>query len=353
MSKGAIKVVCEVKDYLPLDKILPHPDNPRSITDFRLQQLKEALTGTGLFKAFIVDEAGYCLAGNMRHQALVELQQEGWEIPADLPVVYYKGTEAKLVMLLDNNNFGFFDYDKVQGVLADIEAELGEGKDLSITGFTPNEIQMYTAEDEEADGTGIQKFQEYEEKDKKQIALEDRDYSLWVVFKDRQHAEEVCDIFGLKMRSNAFAQSFKYGDIFHKIAQKHAEEIKKFLAERPERTKSQLYQLTVKYLKDLEQLDADKDANIGALVHQLANEHKAEIEGLVAHRKQELEDAAREGIETGGAPPVPKKKQACTTKKALAEVNPVMAEGEVVATPPVMSTAPPILADEPMGLPIV
>lgn len=297
MSKGNINVVCEVKDYLPLEKILPHPDNPRSITDFRLQQLKEALTGTGLFKAFIVDEEGYCLAGNMRHQALVELKQEGWEIPADLPVVYYKGTEAKLVMLLDNNNFGYFDCDKVQGVLADIESELGEGKDLSITGFTPNEIQMYIAEDEEEDA-GIQKFQDYEETDNKQAVLKNRDYSLWIVFQDRTQAEEVCEVFGLKMRANAFAQSFRYGEVFYQLVMNHKEEIKE----------------------------------------------------LVAAKAAEVEAIARANVEVSDVPPLPKKKQAGKTK--LSKYAQYASAFDSAIKSPHISDAPPLLADEPQTLPI-
>lgn len=123
-----------------VDTLEPHPDNPRTITPERLEQLKAALVADpGMLEArpLIALPDGRVIGGNQRLAAAREL---GWKkIPA--VVVDLDADTAKLWMLRDNNGYGEWD----DGALTAMLEGLGGSVDLALAGFDDAELERLLA----------------------------------------------------------------------------------------------------------------------------------------------------------------------------------------------------------------
>lgn len=109
----------------PIDKIFPHPKNPRFIRNEKYLEQKKSITETPemmTLRPVIIDENDIILGGHQRWRACKEL---GWK---DIPVmpytrdmhlkseswtIYGKSYEAvgAEVAIKDNTHYGQFDYD--------------------------------------------------------------------------------------------------------------------------------------------------------------------------------------------------------------------------------------------------
>lgn len=117
------------------------PDNPRTITESRLEQLKHALiAGREMLRArpLLCLRDGTVIAGNMRLRAAREL---GWDT---IPVIEVdlSPDEARVWALRDNNAYGEWD----EPALAEILAELADrGLDVALAGFADRDLDRILA----------------------------------------------------------------------------------------------------------------------------------------------------------------------------------------------------------------
>ncbi|MCP3997263.1 MAG: DNA modification methylase [bacterium] len=119
------------------------PYNPRKISDHDLGALRRSLKFFGTVEPIVVNKRTNRIVGG--HQRVRAAEAEGIDA---LPVVYVDlddPSERQLNIAL-NKISGEFDIDKLAAVLADLEAA---GADLSLTGFTDDEISELTAMFEE------------------------------------------------------------------------------------------------------------------------------------------------------------------------------------------------------------
>lgn len=137
---------CRVKDYLAVDKIELHPDNPRTINPGRMRDLKASIIAKGFYEPILVwKSGGYVLSGNHRLKAIRELMSEGWKIgeganTGKLPVVMIDEAEdvATQILFETNNRYAEWIDDRVRQALADADDETRKG-----FGFTDAEVDLY------------------------------------------------------------------------------------------------------------------------------------------------------------------------------------------------------------------
>ncbi len=132
MTRGpALKV-----EAVPLSRLRPNPENPRRISEHRLDQLIKALEeDPDMMQArpVIALPDGTVIAGNMRYLAA---QRLGW---STIPTVFVDlpPERAKVWMLRDNAAYGEWDEDALAELLHDLAED---GVDLELTGFADDEI---------------------------------------------------------------------------------------------------------------------------------------------------------------------------------------------------------------------
>jgi len=97
-----------------LASIKPHPKNPRKISGPKMESLKKSLQEFPKMmelQPFVIDEKRICLRGNMRLEALRQLNY------IEIPDTWIKKAsdltpeEKDRFMALDNDHFGEWDYD--------------------------------------------------------------------------------------------------------------------------------------------------------------------------------------------------------------------------------------------------
>jgi len=128
--------VCKVKNYLPLDELKLHPNNPRAIRPERLLDLKASILKNGIYQPFLVwEKENIILAGNHRYLAIQELMAEGREFDNDMPVVMEACTEeqAQAILFQSNNTYADWVEEKLRSAL--LEAEEA-GRNVKEFGFT-------------------------------------------------------------------------------------------------------------------------------------------------------------------------------------------------------------------------
>jgi len=158
----------------------PFEENPRTIDENGINQLKQSIKKFGLFKPILVWEnsAGrlIVIGGNQRLRVLRQMAQEGDEVPDDIPTVRFEGSEraAKIIALRDNHNDGDWDWAALPAYVSDLADELsksGEELDPTLMGFSEEDLadllelanstdanlDRYTAEEpEEVEANGAQ-----------------------------------------------------------------------------------------------------------------------------------------------------------------------------------------------------
>jgi DNA modification methylase len=127
---------------MPLDTLRAWPENPRRITEARLEDLKRALAEDRemlVARPLLALPDGTVIAGNQRLRAAHEL---GW---STIPVltVDLEWERARLWALRDNNPYGEWD----EPALAELLAELGQaGVDLALAGFGSADLDRLLAD---------------------------------------------------------------------------------------------------------------------------------------------------------------------------------------------------------------
>ena len=101
---------------MKLSELIPHPNNPRTITKFKLEQLgrsiKEFPEGMEL-DPILIDEHFIILRGNMRYRALIEAGVK--EIPGTWVKQEFELTDKqkKRFLYISNSHAGKFDWDYI------------------------------------------------------------------------------------------------------------------------------------------------------------------------------------------------------------------------------------------------
>ena len=138
--------VCKVKTYVKVEALKTHPQNPRTITPERLEQLKASILKKGFYEPILVwKKGGVVLSGNHRLQAARELIDEGYEFVTHdgqkdvLPVVIedidYKTAEA--ILFEANNHYADWVEDKLKKAIQEAQAH---GSEVSDFGFSQKDL---------------------------------------------------------------------------------------------------------------------------------------------------------------------------------------------------------------------
>ena len=137
---------CKVKDYLLIDKIELHPENPRTISSDRMKDLKASIVEKGFYEPILVwKTTNYVLSGNHRLKAVRELIREGWKFGSGstlgkLPVVLVDENNevARQILFETNNRYAEWIDEKVREALTEANSESIKG-----FGFTDSEVDLY------------------------------------------------------------------------------------------------------------------------------------------------------------------------------------------------------------------
>jgi DNA modification methylase len=148
MSETIISV-CSVRHYMPIDKMKTHPNNPRTITIERKNQLRESILSKGIYQPFLVwKRNGFTLAGNHRLEICRELIAEGYVFRNKkgeenvLPIVLEDCTDeqAQAILFETNNTYATWVEDKLREAL-----EAAEPSQISDWGFTTEQVDQIVA----------------------------------------------------------------------------------------------------------------------------------------------------------------------------------------------------------------
>ena len=151
-----------------LKDILPNPDNPRVIKDYKFKKLVDSIKEFPEMlekRPVVVDENNMILGGNMRYKAALEAGLKEISI-----IVAYDWTEKqkKEFLIKDNVNYGDWDWD--------ILANVWENKDLNDWGLdvwqTSDSPDMVNKGDENSEWIGMPEFESKHEDIKIIIAFE-------------------------------------------------------------------------------------------------------------------------------------------------------------------------------------
>ena len=120
---------------IDIDKLKPHPKNPRIHPDSAIEKLERSIKEFGWTNPILVTEENYVLAGHARLKAA---KKAGLK---EVPVIYLplKGAKAEAYILADNRlqEETFFNDAELQSLIKDLSVE---DIDLSITGFDEAEL---------------------------------------------------------------------------------------------------------------------------------------------------------------------------------------------------------------------
>lgn len=149
---GDIINLCKVNQYIAIDKLKFHPNNPRTIKPERLQQLKDSIIERGFYQPILVwKKGGIVLAGNHRLKAAQELVEEGFifKSPKDgeeqvLPVVIedVDARTAETILFESNNHYAEWVEDELRKALKEAE---DVGRNISSFGFDQSYIDNLLA----------------------------------------------------------------------------------------------------------------------------------------------------------------------------------------------------------------
>lgn len=100
-----------IPEKVPLSKLLPNENNPRTITKAKLKKLIESLQGVGIFKPIICTWDYKIIGGSQRNIAILELMPASFEVYIMRPPRLLSQEEYDKVLLLDNAHSGEWDID--------------------------------------------------------------------------------------------------------------------------------------------------------------------------------------------------------------------------------------------------
>ena len=119
-----------------IDKIRPHPRNPRKHPDIAIERLKDSIEAYGFTNPILITQDGLTLAGAARLEAA---RQSG---ATTVPVIIlpFEGDKALAYLIADNKLQELTDWDKPK--LKDLLLDLDTGAfNIELTGFDIDEMQ--------------------------------------------------------------------------------------------------------------------------------------------------------------------------------------------------------------------
>ena len=151
-----------------LKDILPNPDNPRVIKDYKFKKLVDSIKEFPEMlekRPVVVDENNMILGGNMRYKAALEA---GLKEISIIVADDWTEKQKKEFLIKDNVNYGDWDWD--------ILANVWENKDLNDWGLdvwqTSDSPDMVNKGDENSEWIGMPEFESKHEDIKIIIAFE-------------------------------------------------------------------------------------------------------------------------------------------------------------------------------------
>ena len=115
MDASDIRVTTEIVD---VDKLKPHPKNPRTATQEAMDRLKKQIFNLGQYKPIIVDtRTGYIVGGHMRLEALKQL---GINKALVSYITSDSDAHAMEYMLSDNDHIGVTDKEALVEMLSEL-----------------------------------------------------------------------------------------------------------------------------------------------------------------------------------------------------------------------------------------
>jgi DNA modification methylase len=135
MNTETVKVTCQTKDYLPLDRLTPFQGELKSLSKDAFAKLKKSILKHGItFPVFVWKQNGSnnILDGTQRDRVLAAMAKEGYDIPP-VPVVYVDAKdakEAKEKILLLSSQYGRMDDESLHEFIELAELDFKELKDL-------------------------------------------------------------------------------------------------------------------------------------------------------------------------------------------------------------------------------
>lgn len=207
--------LCSVKQYAKIEKLKTHPNNPRTISRERLDELKMSIINKGFYEPILVWKKGLVvLSGNHRLMAVKELIRDGFEFISPngerdvLPVVIedipYKTAEA--ILFEANNHYS----DWVESKLKEaIQEAHDHGSNVKEFGFNNAELKklMRTAEKE------AESYVDREKKEIKRIERELKKEILDVEPLEKEFEEPEKDKEAIEATYSTFDDADEYGYI--------------------------------------------------------------------------------------------------------------------------------------------
>lgn len=103
--------VCEKRK---LKDLLPNEDNPRRISQAKLEKLQSQIQRLGFHNPPKVDNDGVIIGGNQRYKALMEIGGGELEIPVMIPQFKLTKKEREEIIITDNISDGDWDLEKLE-----------------------------------------------------------------------------------------------------------------------------------------------------------------------------------------------------------------------------------------------
>ncbi len=164
MSKE-VRVTCSAADILPIDALLEFQGDLKRITKDNLDKLKRSILKHGFTAPIFVWKGvdNHILDGHQRLKALIELRQEGYNIPL-LPVAYIDADDEKHArekLLYITSQYGEFDFRGIDAFISEAGLEIA---DLSDMRFPDGVLQLESPDFEPATEDEQGKLDELEPK---------------------------------------------------------------------------------------------------------------------------------------------------------------------------------------------
>ncbi len=186
---------CKVADYVSLYDLEHHPKNEelRSISESRMNDLKDSLKNKGLYEPILIQkDSNYVLAGNQRLKAMKELVEEGYtfENPDGdenyIPVVIEDVDDARALEILHqaNNHHGSWIEEKLAEAIKEAE-ELGI--EASALGYSEDYLKRIMKESEEL----LDKMADEDEEESKSLPTDVQKFILVIECKNEDEHQEL------------------------------------------------------------------------------------------------------------------------------------------------------------------
>lgn len=126
--------------------LIPYEQNPRTITDKQMNDLKKSIRQSGYAEIIVIDTDGKIVAGNQRHRALVEMEMLEQEIDVRIPNRKLSKEEFDRYLVASNALGGDWDIEKLklfeESFLSEIGFSSEDLDDIFAIEETPEEFNL-------------------------------------------------------------------------------------------------------------------------------------------------------------------------------------------------------------------